>query len=37
MFGAKEQKIIANSEKIPVMCVNPKANFSGVGQFMFGQ
>jgi nucleotide-binding universal stress UspA family protein len=37
MFGAKEQRIIANSAKIPVMCVNPKANFAGVGQFMFGQ
>jgi nucleotide-binding universal stress UspA family protein len=37
MFGAKEQKIIANSEKIPVMCVNPKANFANMGQFMFGQ
>jgi nucleotide-binding universal stress UspA family protein len=37
IFGAKEQKIIANSEKIPVMCVNPKVNFATVGQFMFGQ
>jgi nucleotide-binding universal stress UspA family protein len=37
MFGAREQQIIANHEKIPVMCVNPKANFAGVGQFMFGQ
>ncbi len=24
IFGADEQKIIANEEKIPVMCVNPK-------------
>jgi nucleotide-binding universal stress UspA family protein len=37
IFGAREQRIIANSAKIPVMCVNPKANFAGVGQFMFGQ
>jgi nucleotide-binding universal stress UspA family protein len=37
MFGAKEQKIIANHAKIPVMCVNPKANFATMGQFMFGQ
>ena len=37
MFGAKEQKIIANQAKIPVMCVNPKANFATMGQFMFGQ
>jgi len=37
MFGAKEQRIIANDAKIPVMCVNPKANFATMGQFMFGQ
>jgi nucleotide-binding universal stress UspA family protein len=37
IFGASEQKIIDNYAKIPVMCVNPKANFAGVGQFMFGQ
>lgn len=37
MFGAKEQKIIANSAKIPVMCINPKANFATMGQFMYGQ
>jgi len=37
MFGANEQKIIANKEKIPVMCINPKANFAAVGQFMYGQ
>ena len=37
MFGAKEQKMIANKEKIPVMCINPKANFAAVGQFMYGQ
>ncbi|HEX2933728.1 MAG TPA: universal stress protein [Bacteroidales bacterium] len=37
IFGAREQKIIANTAKIPVMCVNPKANFSNMGQFMFGQ
>jgi nucleotide-binding universal stress UspA family protein len=37
MFGAREQFIIANQEKIPVMCINPKANFAAVGQFMYGQ
>jgi nucleotide-binding universal stress UspA family protein len=37
MFGASEQKVIANNKKIPVMCVNPKANFATMGQFMFGQ
>jgi len=36
MFGAREQLIIANSAKIPVMCVNPKSNFAGMGQFMMG-
>ncbi|MCK5693916.1 MAG: universal stress protein, partial [Bacteroidales bacterium] len=30
IFGAKEQYLIANSEKIPVMCVNPKSNFAKV-------
>jgi nucleotide-binding universal stress UspA family protein len=34
--GAKEQYLIANNEKIPVMCVNPKSNFAKVGQFMYG-
>jgi nucleotide-binding universal stress UspA family protein len=37
IFGAREQKIIANNEKIPVMCINPKANFATMGQVMFGQ
>lgn len=37
MFGANEQLIIANKEKIPIMCINPKANFAAVGQFMYGQ
>jgi nucleotide-binding universal stress UspA family protein len=37
MFGAKEQLIIANKERIPIMCINPKANFAAVGQFMYGQ
>jgi nucleotide-binding universal stress UspA family protein len=37
MFGASEQRIIANNKKIPVMCVNPKANFATMGQFMYGQ
>ena len=36
IFGAKEQLLLANNEKIPVMCVNPKSNFAKVGQFMYG-
>lgn len=35
-FGAKEQYLLSNNEKIPVMCVNPKSNFAKVGQFMYG-
>lgn len=36
LFGAHEQYIMANSSKIPVMVVNPKATFAKIGQFMFG-
>jgi nucleotide-binding universal stress UspA family protein len=36
MLGASEQSIIANSSHIPVCCVNPKASFASVGQFMGG-
>ncbi|MBN1132517.1 MAG: universal stress protein [Bacteroidales bacterium] len=36
VFGAKEQYLLSNSEKIPVMCVNPKSQFAKVGQFMYG-
>lgn len=36
ILGAQEQYIIANSSKIPVCCVNPKASFTKVGQFMYG-
>jgi nucleotide-binding universal stress UspA family protein len=36
IFGAKEQYLLTNNEKIPVMCVNPKSNFAKVGQFMYG-
>jgi nucleotide-binding universal stress UspA family protein len=36
LFGAKEQYLISNNEKIPVMCVNPKSNFAKVSQFMYG-
>ena len=35
-FGASEQFIIANSSKIPVICVNPKVSFIKTGQFMGG-
>jgi nucleotide-binding universal stress UspA family protein len=36
VMGASEQFMIANSSKIPVCCVNPKATFAKVGQFMYG-
>jgi len=36
MFGADEQKIIDNSAKIPVMCVNPRTGFAGTGQYLYG-
>ncbi len=36
ILGASEQEIIANSSRIPVCCVNPKASFASVGQFMGG-
>ena len=36
VIGASEQYIIANSSKIPVCCVNPKASFAKTGQFMGG-
>ena len=36
MLGAAEQQIIANTSKIPVMCVNPRAAFIHMGQFMWG-
>ncbi len=37
VLGAQEQYIIANSSKIPVMCVNPRAHFTPMSQFMFGR
>lgn len=36
MLGASEQEIIANSSRIPVCCVNPKASFTSTSQFMGG-
>lgn len=36
MFGAEEQSIIANSARIPVMCVNPHVGFAGVSQYLYG-
>jgi len=36
LFGAPEQYIMANASRIPVMCVNPRASFIKVGQFMYG-
>lgn len=36
VMGAQEQYIIANSSGIPVCCMNPRANFAKVAQFMYG-
>jgi nucleotide-binding universal stress UspA family protein len=36
VFSAKEQYLIANDAGIPVMCVNPRASFAKVSQFMYG-
>jgi nucleotide-binding universal stress UspA family protein len=36
VVGAKEQEIIANSQKIPVCCVTPTSSFANLGQFMYG-
>ena len=36
VMGASEQYMIANSSRIPVCCVNPKATFAKTGQFMGG-
>lgn len=36
IFAADEQAIIDNSAKIPVMCVNPRASFTGTSQYLFG-
>jgi nucleotide-binding universal stress UspA family protein len=36
IFGAREQSVIANDIGVPVMCINPMASFSKVGQFMYG-
>ena len=37
IFGAPEQYIIDNASHIPVMCVNPKASFAKMEQFMIGR
>jgi nucleotide-binding universal stress UspA family protein len=37
IFGTREQYIIANSARIPVMVVNPRSSFAAMGQFMYGQ
>ena len=31
VLGASEQKMIANSEKLPVMCVNPRDDLTRTG------
>ena len=36
VLAASEQYIIANSSKIPVLVINPKASYAKVAQFMYG-
>lgn len=36
VLGAQEQEIIANSSKIPICCMNPRASYAKVAQFMYG-
>ncbi len=36
VLGAQEQQIIANDSKIPICCMNPRASFAKVAQFMYG-
>ncbi len=36
VLGASEQYMIANSSRIPICCVNPRATFTKTGQFMGG-
>jgi nucleotide-binding universal stress UspA family protein len=36
VVGAQEQYLIANSSHIPVMCINPKANFAKKAQYLYG-
>lgn len=36
LFSAPEQYIMANASGIPVMCINPRASFIKMGQFMYG-
>jgi len=33
MFGADEQKLIANNQEIPVMCIQPRTNLTVYGRF----
>ncbi|HHJ09383.1 MAG TPA: universal stress protein [Bacteroidetes bacterium] len=35
-IGVFEQYIIANSARIPVLCINPRSSFVRVGSFQFG-
>ena len=35
IFGAKEQSIIDNQAKIPVLCVNPRVGFAEVNQYLY--
>ncbi len=35
-IGAFEQYLLANSSKIPVLCINPRSGYVRVGSFMYG-
>jgi len=36
VIGAFEQYLLANSSKIPVLCINPRSGYVRVGSFMYG-
>jgi len=36
IFGNREQKLLANPANIPILCINPHATSTGMGQFMWG-
>jgi hypothetical protein len=35
-IGAFEQYLLANSARVPVLCINPRSAFVRVGSFMYG-
>ncbi len=36
VIGAFEQYLLANSSRIPVLCINPRSTYVRVGSFMYG-